>query len=77
MTPDRDSIDATPWASAPMVFVQIPTCPGCGSTKHNRIRSEAAGDGSVTRKVVCTDCSTRFKIVLELPDTGNPDWDLG
>jgi hypothetical protein len=59
------------WADAPMVFVVIPTCPSCGSTRYSRVRTENGGDGSATKKVICNECSGAYKIVLELPESGN------
>jgi transcriptional regulator NrdR family protein len=54
-----------------MVFVTLPTCPTCGSTKYKRSKSESTGEGSSLKKVGCRECGTRYKIVLELPETGN------
>lgn len=60
------------WSDAPLVFVQKPTCPLCGSVDYQRIRTEDNGDGSTTKKVKCRSCDARFKIVYELlPETGN------
>lgn len=61
----------SPWANVAYVFVTAPACTSCGSTDLLTIRSEANGDGSVTRKTVCRVCSTRFKVVVELPSCGN------
>ncbi len=59
------------WAAAPMVFVAVPTCPFCGGLAYKRVRTESGGDGSSTKKVICASCTRKFKIVLELPDSGN------
>lgn len=61
----------TAWSDAPIVFITIAVCPGCGSTQHKLFRTEQNGDGTVTRKAVCTDCGARFKIIPELPEIGN------
>ena len=64
----------TRWEDAPLVFVQRPTCPHCGSgATPQTIRSEDNGDGSTTRKSVCARCGERFKVVIELPEIGNPE----
>lgn len=64
------------WADAPIVVVTRPACWHCGDLRPPVIiRSEANGDGSVTRKVVCRRCSLRYKIVVEppaVPTVGNP-----
>jgi hypothetical protein len=61
------------WADAPYVFVELPSCPHCGTARRPIVvRSEAGGDGSVMRKCVCRRCSGRYRLVLELPATGNP-----
>lgn len=59
------------WADAPLVYVAIPTCPSCGSPRYKRVRTESGGDGSATKKVICGSCEQKYKIVLELPETGN------
>lgn len=65
----------TDWQSAPLVFVTIATCPGCGSTEYLRIRTEAAGDGSFSQKRVCAICSLNYRAVFELPELGNDQTD--
>jgi len=63
------------WADAPLTFVVAPHCPRCLALRPVIVRSEANGDGSVTRKAVCRRCSKKFKIVVELPDSGSSDFD--
>jgi hypothetical protein len=60
-----------------MVFVQRPVCPRCGALGYHRLRSEASGDGSVTKRVVCRGCARKYLIVVELPETGKIDSDPG
>jgi hypothetical protein len=62
---------AEPWSHAPCVFVHAPACPSCGSLDLLTIRSEQNGDGSTTRKTICRRCSKKFKVVVELPDSGS------
>jgi hypothetical protein len=59
------------WDTAPMIFVVRPACPACGRLDYRRVRTEDNGDGSATRKVICKGCSAKYKIVVELPETGN------
>lgn len=66
---------AESWANTPVVFVMAPACPACAALRPIIIRSEANGDGSTTRKAVCRRCSERFKIVVELPEIGNTDFE--
>jgi hypothetical protein len=63
-----------------MVFVAVPCCPACGETRYTKIRTESGGDGSSVKKVVCRyvdrddndrGCGHHYKIVLELPESGN------
>lgn len=61
------------WDDARCVHVTAGHCPHCHCLKYVRVRSEANGDGTVTRKCVCERCSRRFKLVIELPETGNSD----
>jgi hypothetical protein len=67
MTPEADR-----WADVPIVFITRPVCPRCRSARSPIIvRSEHNGDGSTTRKCVCAFCSRRYKVVVELPGSGN------
>ena len=60
------------WAAVTStVFVTVPHCPECRSLDIERIRSEANGDGSLTRKTMCRSCGHVFKLVVELPFSGN------
>jgi hypothetical protein len=59
------------WANVPRVFITLPGCPFCGAVRPILTKSDDNGDGSVTRKVICRQCSGRFKIVVELPEIGN------
>ena len=69
------------WANTEIVTVDIPTCPRClfrgrVESRNIAVRSEANGDGTRTRKVICCCCSTPFRILFELPEGGNgEDWD--
>jgi len=64
------------WADADYCYIEIPTCrdPDCRSPEYMRVRSEAAGDGSRIKKVVCTKCGEKYKILLELPDSGSVNY---
>lgn len=59
------------WFDAPCVVIVAPACPYCSARRPVIVRSEANGDGTTTRKAVCRRCSRKFKIVVELPDSGN------
>jgi hypothetical protein len=63
------------WADVPAIVVYAPACPSCRALRPIIVRSEANGDGSTTRKAICRRCSERFKIIVELPDFGNSDFD--
>ena len=68
------------WADVPIVYIPPrPTvhCPGCRHHRHTFVRSEATGDGTVTRKMICNRCSEPFKIGIdpELPIYGNGEFD--
>jgi hypothetical protein len=67
----------TDWTACPLVFIPMPACPACGAVRPITVRSEAGGDGSVSRKSVCRKCSTRFVIVAEppLPEFGKAELD--
>ena len=67
----------TDWSKAPVVSVTVPTCPTCGSRQYRRTRTDANGDGSATRKVICRECSAPYKIAIELPETGNDESAIG
>lgn len=67
--------DCINWTTVPMVCIPPPpraACPGCGSTSHTIVRSSSGGDGSVTRKAICADCSTPFLVIVD-PDLAS-DW---
>jgi hypothetical protein len=66
--------DNTPWAEVPPVTIYRAACPRCWADEYHVVRSEANGDGSVTRKAVCDRCHRRFKIIVEpLPEFGRDD----
>lgn len=49
-------------------FVKMPTCQRCGSTTRLRCnRSQAQGDGSKLRWMLCTRCGCKWHVVAE-PD---------
>ncbi len=68
------------WANAPCVDWCEPACPLCGSPACTRIRTEANGDNTVTRRFVCHACHQRFKTTQHppgaLPLWGNAEVDL-
>jgi hypothetical protein len=66
------------WLNAPVVHVTptVVACPHCGCEQFDRSRSDPNGDGTNTRKCICVGCDDIFKIVIELPQTGNSEvWD--
>jgi len=65
--------DDTPWADAPIQYIDIPVCQHCGATKFIKIRTEAAGDGSFSRKLICRTCSRKTLAVFELPEIDLPE----
>jgi hypothetical protein len=62
------------WVDVPLVTVIAPACPWCRALKPIPVRSEQNGDGSVTRRCVCRECSKRFKLLIEIPNFGNPEF---
>lgn len=64
------------WADVPLVTIELPHCPICLGGDPLIVRSEKNGDGSFTRKCICRHCSERFKIVFELPESGNDQFPL-
>ena len=70
----RQRID---WSVVPECHVERPSCPLCGSFRYDRVRTTDQGDGSILRQVVCRGCLGPFKLILEVPETGNTggvDW---
>jgi ribosomal protein L37AE/L43A len=61
------------WSEAEIVFIRRPICPFCRSPEYRRTKTEANGDDSTTRKVICAQCSAPYKICIETPVTGNDD----
>lgn len=59
------------WADAPVLSVVRAHCVHCGSEDLYVTKSENNGDGSVTRKAVCKECSGLTKICVEMPESGN------
>jgi uncharacterized protein YbaR (Trm112 family) len=43
---------------------------------YENARSEDGGDGSQTKYVICTSCRETYKICVEIPTVGNPDFPL-
>lgn len=62
---------AESWADVEWCFVTAPACPHCGCPRYKTIRSITTGDGSTTRKAICRECDSRFKICVELPNFGS------
>lgn len=59
------------WSEAPIIYLPIPTCPGCGTIRKPDIKHvDRAGDGSFSRQCVCRECGARFVLVFELPESG-------
>lgn len=56
------------WQNVPLVFMQLPHCPYCGSTSRHTVKSQAGGDGSTSRRTECRDCGSRYVLVLEEPE---------
>jgi hypothetical protein len=65
MKPDGRRID---WTLAEFVYVVIPCCPSCKSTKYDSQRSIDVGDGAREKLAICRRCSTPFRICAELPE---------
>ncbi len=67
------SADATNWCNTPLVVVERARCPFCASLAYPIItKTEDQGDESIMRKLICRDCSRRWRLVLEpLPVAGN------
>jgi hypothetical protein len=63
----------TTWADAPTILIPIATCPACGSVDRILVRSIDQGDGSRLQLAVCRRCSSRYRILLEIPSAGNCD----
>jgi hypothetical protein len=59
------------WESAPMLFIPSPppvACPVCGCREYKTVRSmPAEGDGSRTRRCVCSnpECESAFLVIVE------------
>jgi hypothetical protein len=68
MSTDQNKRERVDWVSAPIVFITMPTCSKCGSPRYSKVRTEANGDSSRTRKVFCRDCGEPFKICIEAPE---------
>jgi DNA-directed RNA polymerase subunit RPC12/RpoP len=47
------------------LFLRLPRCPSCGSTRLLAYRSVDNGDGSRTRYAVCAACKQRLVVVVE------------
>jgi hypothetical protein len=59
------------WEDVPCVFVPAPTCPSCGSTEYERSKTTGSlSTGGKVKRVRCRECDERYKIVIELPETG-------
>jgi hypothetical protein len=71
------SAQRTDWSAVPMVFVEAVTCPRCGSTRYETTRSLDNGDDSRTKLARCRGCRQPFKVVSEIPESGNIVWPPG
>lgn len=67
------------WQDTPIVElpIYVASCPGCGSVEYIHVRTSAAGDGASFQRVVCKQCSIRYRILRErpLPCNGTNDND--
>lgn len=69
------------WSDVEVIEWCQPACPHCRSPLNDRVRTEANGDGSVTRRLVCLGCYSRWKAVElpagSLPPGGSVELDIG
>ena len=61
------------WQNAEYIHIEIPHCPHCGATKFKTVRCEVGGDGSRSRKSICSGCSKRVILVFEMPEEQSSD----
>lgn len=70
------------WSDVPFISIAPPHCPQCRSLRPITVHTFNNGDGSKTRYSICRSCSTRFRLIIELPDNdefpyfGNADHDV-
>jgi hypothetical protein len=65
------------WSAVPTVVTTAPHCPECFALRPMVTRTDQNGDGTVTRKCICRECSLAFKIAVELPLPNSGNWTLG
>lgn len=53
------------WDDAPIVVVQIPTCPMCGCEKYKPVRGWRSADGSRTSRRRCEACAAAYVVIAE------------
>lgn len=57
------------WDQEPILFLTPAHCPHCLALRPIIIRTSDNGDGSKTRRCVCRECSRRFVLCVEPPET--------
>ena len=55
----------TPNMRRPIVHIERPKCPVCGSVDIETRRSQRNEDGTVSRDALCRTCETTFLIILD------------
>jgi len=64
------------WEDTPIIEVlaYVPCCPYCDSPAAIRTKSISNGDGSIFQRMICNQCSRRFRverITVALPASGD------
>lgn len=59
------------WSDAPYIFMTLPGCHYCGHSEFIITKTVSQSDGSKLRKCLCSNCSKKNRIVVELPNPGN------
>lgn len=49
----------------PLVFIERPRCPTCGSADLQTRRTTQNGDASLSRDTLCRECKLHFVVVVE------------
>jgi hypothetical protein len=60
------------WSTAQYIFVDVPACQSCGSSRWKRQRTITTVE-SIERLALCLDCGAPHRIVTEFPQRGNID----
>ena len=61
---ESDTSNQQTWDDPGIIYVQVPRCTRCGSTRLRAYKTVTDIDGDKTRYSICLDCGKRLRLFL-------------